>query len=296
MRVTVIYDDKFIKVDNKGMFYTDNWPFKEKDIHAIQWYDDHGELEYRTREPNKEITDQSEIQKYIDFFQVEYAKWEEEQNKIQEEERKRIITWEEAMKELELQIDTMQINHQQEIEKVFDDHTQRLESVKKERDTIYDTVQKNYEETLQKAYEENDQLIEKIYQQKEEEISLIYQKVDENHLNLFYAQDEIANNNISVNRGVPYENSTTYDDITIFDSNVDPSLFDDSVDPSTFDEDPLEAAPEETIEDFSNFDLSLLEDEFNLEMLFEEDPDPIVNEIEELIAQEETKPAEIPDK
>ncbi len=261
MRVTVIYDDKFIKVDNKGMFYPDNWPFKEKNIHAIQWYDDHGELEYKTREPNKHLSDQSEIQKYIDFFQVEYAKWEEEQNKIQEEERKRLITWEEAMKELELQIDTMQRNHQEEIQKVFDDHTERLESLNKDRDA---------------------------------QISLIYQKVEENHKNLYYAEDEIENNGITLGNNNQYENTVTYDDITIFDSNVDPSLFDDSVDPSTFEES-VESAPEAQIEDFSNFDLSLLEDEFNLEMLFEEDPDPIVNEIEELIAQEESKPAEIPD-
>lgn len=261
MRLTVIYDDKFIKVDNKGMFFNDNWPFDETDIHAIQWYDDHGELEYRTPIPNKELTKKSQVKKYIDFFTVEYEKWQAEQTKIQEEEQKRLITWEEAMRELELQMDTMQRNHQEEIERVLDEHTERLETLNEERD---------------------------------KEITMIYQKVNENHVNLQYAEDLIENSSISVANPEQYDKSVTYDDITIFDSNVDPSLFDDSIDPSAFEES-VEPAPESPLEDFNNFDLSLLEDEFNLEMLFEEDPDPIVNEIEELIAQDEVNAAEIPD-
>jgi hypothetical protein len=264
MRLTVIYDDKFIKIDGKGMFFADNWPFEETDIHAVQWYDDHGELEYKTAIPNKELTKKSQIKKYLDFFNEEYAKWEAEQTKIEEEEKQRLITWEEAMRELELQMDMMQKNHQEEIEKVIDDHTERLESLNQQRDR---------------------------------EISMIYEKVQENQANLQYAENFIADSSISVaNR----EQTVSYEDITIFDSNVDPSLFDDSIDPSTFEVDnssepTVEPAVESPLEDFNNFDLSLLEDEFNLEMLFEEDPDPVVNEIEELIAQDEVNAAEIPD-
>jgi hypothetical protein len=88
--------------------------------------------------------------------------------------------------------------------------------------------------------------------------------------------------------------------MTIFDSNIDPSLFDDSFDPTEDDseEDGEETEIEESsdIQDFKNFDLSLLEDEFNLEMLFEDEDTPIVNEIEELIEQEQqVDAAEIPD-
>jgi hypothetical protein len=239
MKLTVIYDDHFISVDNKGMHFHDNWPFEETDIHAIQWCDGEGELEYRGRVLNKELTDQKEVQKYIDFHQEEYAKWSEEQERIAEEERRRLVTWDEAMKELELQMGTMQKNHEDMLYKIKSEHDLQIE------------------------------------------------RVQENHMNLFNAANALQGN-IAENE-VIYDNVTSYDNMTVFDGNVDPSLFDDSIDPSLFHDsiDPSlldgEQEPKTALQDFNNFNLELLEDEFNLEMLFEEEPDPVVNEIEELI-------------
>ena len=100
MKLTVIYDDKFISVDGKGLQFTDNWPFEETHIHAIQWHDDNGELELRTREPNIELTDLSEVQKYADFFVSEYEKIKAEEVRAAEEKEK----LEMAMRELEMNI------------------------------------------------------------------------------------------------------------------------------------------------------------------------------------------------
>lgn len=244
MRLTVIYDDYFISVDNVGMHFPDNWPFDETHIHAIQWYDDHGELEYRTADPNKQLEDQLEVQKYIDFHTVEYNKWKDEQDRLAEEERKRLVTWDEAMKELELQLNTMQKNHEQLITQMKTDHDIQIE------------------------------------------------RIQENHMNLYNAANALQGN-IGEDQYQMYENIVdATDNLTMFDGNVDPSLFDDSVDPALFETDGEPQAQTEApgttnvLEDFSNFDLSLLEDEFSLELLFEEE-DPVVNEIEQLIKQDE---------
>lgn len=247
MRVKVIYDDKFISVDGKGMFFAENWPFDETDIHAIQWYDDHGELEYKSREPNKELKSMKDILKYVKFYQEEYDKWLEKQRLLEEQERQRVVTWEDAMKELELQIDTMQKNHSEMIDKMKEEHDMHIERV--------------------------------------------HDQIQQDHMSLFYATNQLESNIIQQNNNDIFESQ----DMTIFDTNIDPSLFDDTVDPSELidesEEDIEEVQDDNTkvLEDFSNFDLSLLEDEFNLDLLFTEEEGPVVNEIEELIKEEENK-------
>jgi uncharacterized membrane protein YqiK len=259
MKVTVIYPDKFISVDGKGMYFAENWPFEETDIHAIQWHGDKGELEYNTPIPNKELSDKSEIKKYVDLFTEGYQKWMKEQEILAEIEKEKLMTWEDAMKELELQLDVMQKNHEFELEQMLREQDKHLDGVKEEFEL---------------------------------QVEQIYNKVQENQLNLYYAENAIEDES----------KEKSYDSMTIFDSNIDPSLFDDSVDPTEYDAeeetDEEESGIDETsnIQDFKNFDLSLLEDEFNLEMLFEDEDSPIVNEIEELIEQEhQVDAAQIPD-
>lgn len=256
MKITVIYPDKFISIDGKGMYFVEKWPFEETDIHAIQWYGDRGELEYTTSIPNKEINKKSEVQKYVDLFTEEYQKWMKEQELLAEIEKEKLMTWEDAMKELELQLDVMQKNHEFELEQMLKEQDKHLEGVKEDFEL---------------------------------QVEQIYNKVQENQLNLYYAENAIEDDS----------KEKSYDSMTIFDSNIDPSLFDDSVDPTedTIEEDGEEIIDESSdIQDFKNFDLSLLEDEFNLEMLFEDEDTPIVNEIEELIDQEhQVDAAEIPD-
>ena len=56
MRLTVVPSDKIIIKDGKEYKVTD-LSYLDSNIHAIQWYDDKGEIEYVDGTPNLEITD-----------------------------------------------------------------------------------------------------------------------------------------------------------------------------------------------------------------------------------------------
>ena len=100
-----------------------------------------------------------------------------------------------------------------------------------------------------------------------------------------------------------FESVPTDSQVTLFDGEVDESLFDDAIDDSYFEnvvaspevtgevEVPAEPAPPQGDDFFKNFDLSTLDDEFNLEMMFEDEnePEPVVKEIENLIADDDDK-------
>lgn len=64
MRVTIIPEDKFIRKDDVSA-HLPEWNFNDPDIHAIQWYDDHGEIEWKNPQRNESITDDSILQPYI---------------------------------------------------------------------------------------------------------------------------------------------------------------------------------------------------------------------------------------
>lgn len=66
MRATIIADDKAVYVDGFVL-----WPIDltglSSDIHAVQWYDTWGEVEYRLgAKPNARITDLSPYQVFVD--------------------------------------------------------------------------------------------------------------------------------------------------------------------------------------------------------------------------------------
>lgn len=81
MRITIIPDDAFISVDGKGYFDFDmSWIpiFNGVPVHAVQWYDDHGEIELKSRDPNIEITD-------LGVFNEAYRLWKEKDDYIKEQ-------------------------------------------------------------------------------------------------------------------------------------------------------------------------------------------------------------------
>jgi hypothetical protein len=66
MRVTVIPEDKWIRRDDVAV-HLPEWNFNDSNIHAIQWYDTEGEIEYNERPPRNEVTtDASVLQPYLD--------------------------------------------------------------------------------------------------------------------------------------------------------------------------------------------------------------------------------------
>ena len=65
MRVTIIADDAAVYVDGLAL-----WPIDltglSSDVHAVQWYDTHGEVEFRDGQPNALISDFSPYQVFVD--------------------------------------------------------------------------------------------------------------------------------------------------------------------------------------------------------------------------------------
>jgi len=67
MRVTIVPSDKKICRNNIAVTLSD-WPFNDSNIHAIQWYDTYGEIEFtgKPKPPNEETSDFTILQPYLD--------------------------------------------------------------------------------------------------------------------------------------------------------------------------------------------------------------------------------------
>ena len=276
-KFTLIEADKYINIDGLGIFFTEeNWPFADiEHLWAIQWKDDGtedgvGEVEYDSGAVANTPATRAMIDRYVDHFNEERERQTQEKLKREEEEKKQALSWQEAMAELENQMEEMQKRHDASLREQTADHDSQMERVHK--------------------------------------------RVAEAHENLFYGEQRIQENLSESERSFEFE--AGYENLTVFDGNVDPTLFDDAVDESMFEVEEAEVVPPESIEtkslidddfedvktaedtsptvtDFDDVDMTMLDSEFNLELLFEEDStEQVVSEIEELIAEEES---EVPD-
>ena len=276
-KFTLIEADKYINIDGLGIFFTEeNWPFADiEHLWAIQWKDNGtedgvGEVEYDSGAVANTPATRAMIDRYVDHFNEEKERQTQEKLKREEEEKKQALSWQEAMSELENQMEEMQKRHDANLREQTADHDSQMERVHK--------------------------------------------RVAEAHENLFYGEQRIQENLSESERSFEFE--AGYENLTVFDGNVDPTLFDDAVDESMFEVEEAEVVPPESIEtkslidddvedvkteedtsptvtDFDDVDMSMLDSEFNLELLFEEDStEQVVSEIEELIAEEES---EVPD-
>ena len=291
---TLIEADRYIKVDDKGIFFAkENWPFNDiEHLWAIQWKDGNGWVEYDSAIPHTPITEQ-EIQKYVDHFNVENQRQIEEQKAREEEEKKRVVSWEDAMKELELQMDTMQRNHEDEM---------------KEIELKHDTEKQRLYTNAELHEKEHKRQMTFLMKDHELQVERIQQQVMKDHDEIFMNEDTME----SVAKESPdmFDNTGNVGSpmVTLFDGEVDESLFDDAIDDQYFDK--ADTIDESTTEDFvddqirketndvkynsrdgdsffQNFDLSKLDDEFDLEMMFEEEEVPVVDEIEKLIIEDD---------
>lgn len=66
MRITIIPADRWIRRDEDKAKLPE-WPFDDANVHAIQWYDTEGEIEYsgRPKPPNEEFFDPAVLQPYL---------------------------------------------------------------------------------------------------------------------------------------------------------------------------------------------------------------------------------------
>jgi hypothetical protein len=74
MRVTIIPEDRWIRRDNDQAKLPD-WPFDDATIHAIQWLNSEGEIEYKgqPKPVNEVITDYAIIEPYLAAYDAYLA-------------------------------------------------------------------------------------------------------------------------------------------------------------------------------------------------------------------------------
>lgn len=297
-KFTLIEQDRYIGIDDVGIFFDeDKWPFVDiEHLWAIQWRDNgtedgDGWIEYDSPVPNTPCV-RSDLKQYIDHFDAEYERQMLIKREKEEEESKKVLSWQDAMRELEEQMDEMQSRH----EKTLNSYNDKYVSA-----DLTTRIKEEYEYKLEELQKMHEQSIKELEKDHDRQIQKVHERIAEAHENLFYSSNTLQDN-IEESR-IAFQSERGYDNITIFDGSVDPSLFDDSVDESFFDDDGTESLLDtydmqqldtklldDTIKDFSNIDLSVLDSEFNLELLFEEDPtEQVVNEIEELIEEVENE-------
>lgn len=93
MRVTIVVPDNRVIIDGEG-YRVDCSSLVDRDIHALQWYDDHGELEFvtkridqvATRKGNVNVHDFAPYQHLLDQWAVERDKYQAEVTKLLEEQ------------------------------------------------------------------------------------------------------------------------------------------------------------------------------------------------------------------
>jgi hypothetical protein len=91
MRATIVVDDGIVVIDGKPL-RVDCSPLADQDIHAVQWYDNEGEVEFKgtwkARKPNRFISDFSPYQQYVDLWHVAKMEEEKEIARLREEEER----------------------------------------------------------------------------------------------------------------------------------------------------------------------------------------------------------------
>ena len=99
MRITIIPSDKTIGIDGDFLLsIQQDMSWVPENIHAVQWYDTWGEVEYTDDSPNERIEDIGLYEQAIIDFNNEKQRIEDEQ-KAQEEELKRIEDEQKAREE-----------------------------------------------------------------------------------------------------------------------------------------------------------------------------------------------------
>lgn len=117
MRLTIIPEDTLISVDGMAYFDFDmSWvpTFNGVPVHAVQWYEDHGEIELKSRDPNIEITD-------LGVFNEAYRLWKERDDYLKEQF---LISEQQRLEEEKLRLE--QQKEREEFLSLFDEEIKSL--------------------------------------------------------------------------------------------------------------------------------------------------------------------------
>lgn len=347
-KFTLIEADKYISVNGQGIWFTDeDWPFADiEHLWAIQWKDDGtpegiGEIEYDSSDRLNDPACRNHIDKYVKHWQDKFETAEAERVSKEKQLEKDAFSWAEAMQELETQMEEMQQRHQETLDAVNWEDQQ----VQKRLQDQMDEMQQRHEENLSELERDREITMAEVDEMKMlndvnlSEIESDYQKdlanmaedhevqmenvqktIEETHNQFFYAQDSVENSLGELSKEGAFDQQE-FQNVTVFDANLDGSLFDDAIIEEVEGEsiESIGAALEDDVdkilgveenvdvdsEDFAKsqleVDLSILDNEFNLEMMFDDTPDEqIVDEIEKLIDDTDDSPevpdASVPDK
>lgn len=263
-KFTLIEADRYISIDGVGIFFPeDKWPFADiEHLWAIQWKDD------GTPEGTGEVEYDSPVPNTpaTKDMLTRYVEHFNEEHQLQLEAKRRQ--------------EEEEANNIGSWQQVMQELEERMES-----------MQQRHEDSLKQAQLDADRQVDEAHR-----------RIAEAHESLFYSVPKVQEVNDENEVVFEDENSPS---LVVFDAEVDPGLFEDVIEEVELDEENFDDGDDgelmETMltDDFSSIDLSLLEDEFKLELLFDEDPtEQIVPEIEELISdssEEDVPNAEIPD-
>lgn len=79
MRLTVIPDDKTIGIDNHSFLnINDDWSWIPPNVHAFQWYDTWGEIEYKGVALNERVETLGIFENAVSMYQREFQRVENE--------------------------------------------------------------------------------------------------------------------------------------------------------------------------------------------------------------------------
>ena len=209
---TLIEQDRYIKIDGTGIFFTpEDWPFTDiEHLWAIQWKDDgtpdgEGWVEYDSAIPNTPIA-KCQIEKYVNHHTTELNKQIDEQKRKEEEEKKKSVSWEEAMAELELQMDSMQKNHDEYVKDLEKDHDMQMQRMW----STTEMHEKEHKQQMEFLMKDHELQIERIQHQTKQDHDTFFENQD--------AAEEVANDSKQMFESVPTDSQ-----VTLFDGEVDES-------------------------------------------------------------------------
>lgn len=91
MRLVIVPVDKVISINGEHLSnIKEDLSWIPSDVHAVQWYETWGEIEYNDGRPNEKIENLGIFNQAVTAFNLEKNKIEEEKNKIEEEELERL--------------------------------------------------------------------------------------------------------------------------------------------------------------------------------------------------------------
>lgn len=324
-RFSLVEDDRYISIDGKGIWFSEeDWPFKGiEHLWAIQWKDDGsengvGHIEYDSADRQNDPVTRDCLTPYVELWEDAVKKREEEEREAAEREKQEQYSWGEAMRELEQQMEEMQKRHDKTLHETLNKDRELYDKLQNQVREQEDRHASSIMQMMQQAEQDRslyDELTREMHGQEvrheealhemladhDKQMDTVHEEISRQHEELFYGQDMVEAQEST------YANTVNYDNITLFDGNVDDSLFDEVIEDSHFDDEPVPLEQEKTINDiieevkeeekkaeevksdFNEVDMSVLDSEFNLELLFDEDPDEqVVAEIENLISEDDS--------